>query len=54
LTFDIIEADPGAIASVRNLIAVACTMAAYLNKDQRAIVSAFLRNEANVLSGPLH
>jgi hypothetical protein len=52
LTLSIIDSTAGAAAPVRNLIAVATTMAAQLNSEQRAIIAAFMRSEADLLDAP--
>ena len=52
LAMSIIESEPGATAPVRNLIATACMMAEQLGEEQRAILAALLREEADLLDAP--
>jgi hypothetical protein len=49
LTLSIVQTEPRATDAVRNLLASACTMAEMLDEEERGIVAAIMRSEADLL-----
>jgi hypothetical protein len=52
LTVSVIEASDETVAAIRNLIATASMMAEQLDEEQRAILAALLREQADLLDVP--
>jgi hypothetical protein len=52
LTVAIIESDPDPSAVPTNLIGLALAMAEQLNEEQRFVIAAFMRSEADRLVTP--
>jgi hypothetical protein len=49
LTLSIVQTEPNAGAAARNLLGTAVAMAEMLDEDERAVVAAFMRAEADLL-----